>query len=111
MMYYLLTERPLQSFLGVVIMISGLVIYAVFRKRAGRGAASPGSRIAMLQPVKIAALAAVMLLAAALPARAADTVTADDTARFLAGMAPSADSPLTPLTKEPGLAAARQILR
>ena len=40
MMYYLLTERPLQSFLGVLIMISGLVIYAVFRKRAGRGAAS-----------------------------------------------------------------------
>jgi APA family basic amino acid/polyamine antiporter len=41
MMYYLLTERPLQSFLGLLIMISGLVIYAVFRKRAGRGAASP----------------------------------------------------------------------
>jgi APA family basic amino acid/polyamine antiporter len=40
MMYYLLTERPVQSFLGVLIMISGLVIYAVFRKRAGRGAAS-----------------------------------------------------------------------
>jgi hypothetical protein len=55
----------------------------------------------MLQPVKIAALAAVMFLAAALPARAADTVTADDTARFLAGMAPSADSPLTSLTRNP----------
>jgi basic amino acid/polyamine antiporter, APA family len=41
MMYYLLTERPVQSFLGVLIMTSGLVIYAVFRKRAGRGAASP----------------------------------------------------------------------
>ncbi len=41
MMYYLLTERPVQSLLGVLIMISGLVIYAVFRKRAGRGAASP----------------------------------------------------------------------
>jgi APA family basic amino acid/polyamine antiporter len=34
MMYYLLTERPLQSVLGIVIMISGLLIYAVFRKRA-----------------------------------------------------------------------------
>jgi APA family basic amino acid/polyamine antiporter len=41
MMYYLLTERPVQSFLGVLIMVSGLMIYAVFRKRAGRGAASP----------------------------------------------------------------------
>ncbi|HYI30249.1 MAG TPA: amino acid permease [Bradyrhizobium sp.] len=41
MMYYLLTERPMQSLLGVLIMFSGLVIYAVFRKRAGRGAAFP----------------------------------------------------------------------
>ena len=56
----------------------------------------------MLQPLKIAALAAAVFLAAALPARAADTVTADDTARFLAGMPPSANSPLTPLTKDPG---------
>jgi hypothetical protein len=55
----------------------------------------------MLQPVKIAALAATMFVAAAMPARAADAVTADDTARFLAGMPPSADSPLTPLTKDP----------
>jgi hypothetical protein len=55
----------------------------------------------MLQPVKIAALAAAMFFAAAMPARAADTVTADDAARFLAGMPPSADSPLTPLTKDP----------
>jgi APA family basic amino acid/polyamine antiporter len=37
MMYYLLTERPLQSALGVLIMITGLVIYAVFRRRAGDG--------------------------------------------------------------------------
>jgi hypothetical protein len=50
--------------------------------------------------MKIAAIAAAMLLAAALPARAAE-VTADDTARFLAGMPPSADSPLTPLTRDP----------
>ena len=50
---------------------------------------------------KIAA-AAVLLFASALGAAdAADTVTADDTARFLAGMMPSADSPLLPLTKDP----------
>ena len=42
-----------------------------------------------------------MLLAVVLPGRAADTVTANDTALFLAGMAPSAESPLTPLTKDP----------
>jgi APA family basic amino acid/polyamine antiporter len=44
MMYYLLTERPLQSFLGTLIMISGLLIYAVFRKRTDAAAitTSPG---------------------------------------------------------------------
>jgi hypothetical protein len=50
---------------------------------------------------KIAALAATVFLAPAVPSRAADTVTVDDTARFLAGMMPSADSPLMPLTRDP----------
>src|SRR6202790_1777839 len=55
----------------------------------------------MLQPQKTGAVAAAMLFTAAMPTRAADTVTANDTALFLAGMPPSADSPLTPLTKDP----------
>ena len=50
---------------------------------------------------RVATLAVAMLFAAAAPGRAADTVTADDTAKFLAGMMPSADSPLTPLTSDP----------
>jgi APA family basic amino acid/polyamine antiporter len=33
MMCHLVTERPLQSFLGTLIMLSGLLIYAGFRKR------------------------------------------------------------------------------
>jgi APA family basic amino acid/polyamine antiporter len=33
MMYYLVTERPLQSLLGILMMVSGLLIYAVFRNR------------------------------------------------------------------------------
>jgi APA family basic amino acid/polyamine antiporter len=41
MMYYLLTERPVHSLLGILIMISGLLIYAVFRKRADRGSVIP----------------------------------------------------------------------
>jgi APA family basic amino acid/polyamine antiporter len=41
MMYYLLTERPVQSLLGILIMISGLLIYAVFRKRADRVSMTP----------------------------------------------------------------------
>jgi hypothetical protein len=60
-----------------------------------------GPRMKLLRLMKIAATAAAMLLAAALGAHAADTATADDTARFLAGMQPSADSPLAPLTKDP----------
>ena len=40
MMYYLLTERPLQSCLGILIMVSGLLIYAAFRKRSNRDPAT-----------------------------------------------------------------------
>jgi hypothetical protein len=54
----------------------------------------------MLHRLRIATLAAAMLFAAALPVRA-QTATADDTAKFLAGMMPSADSPLMPLTRDP----------
>ena len=43
MMYYLLTERPLQSLLGLLIMLSGLLIYAVFRKRADQVAVAASS--------------------------------------------------------------------
>jgi APA family basic amino acid/polyamine antiporter len=35
MMYYLAVDRPLQSLLGALIMVSGLLIYAVFRRRDG----------------------------------------------------------------------------
>jgi APA family basic amino acid/polyamine antiporter len=43
MMYYLLTERPLQSLLGLLIMLSGLLIYAVFRKRTDQVALAASS--------------------------------------------------------------------
>ena len=55
----------------------------------------------MFGTMKIAVFAVATLLVAMLPARAAPTVTADDTARFLAGMMPSADSALMPLTRDP----------
>ena len=54
----------------------------------------------MLHSLRIATLAAVMLFAATLPGRA-EPATVDDTAKFLAGMMPSANSPLTPLTTDP----------
>ncbi len=53
----------------------------------------------MLHSFRTVTLAAVMLLAA-LASVHAQTATVDDTAKFLAGMMPSADSPLTPLTQE-----------
>jgi basic amino acid/polyamine antiporter, APA family len=44
MMYHLLIGRPLQSLLGVLIMLSGLAIYAVFHRRADvNSGASPKS--------------------------------------------------------------------
>jgi hypothetical protein len=49
----------------------------------------------------IFALVAMLWLAAVAPSRAADPVTANDTARFLAGMPPSEQSPLAALTKDP----------
>jgi hypothetical protein len=42
-----------------------------------------------------------LFLAAMTPARAADAISADDTARFLAGMPPASDSPLAKLTEDP----------
>ena len=40
MMYYLAVDRPVQSLLGILIMVSGLLIYAVLRSRDG-GSAIP----------------------------------------------------------------------
>ena len=54
-----------------------------------------------LRSVKFAAVIAALCFMAAGPIHAADTATPDDTARFLAGMAPSAGSPLTPQTSDP----------
>lgn len=45
MMYYLVTERPVQSFLGVLIMASGLAVYALSRTRAALGSAAPRDRL------------------------------------------------------------------
>jgi hypothetical protein len=56
----------------------------------------------MFRFFKIAAAVAAFLFVGALgAANAADTISPDDTARFLAGMMPSVDSPLMALTKDP----------
>ena len=39
MMFYLVTERPMQSLSSLLIMLAGLVIYAFFRRRADPGPA------------------------------------------------------------------------
>ncbi|WP_430650140.1 hypothetical protein [Bradyrhizobium lablabi] len=54
----------------------------------------------VLHSLRMATLAAFMLLAA-VAAGHAQTATVDDTAKFLAGMMPSSDSPLAPLTRDP----------
>jgi hypothetical protein len=62
----------------------------------------PNTGIPMLKNIAAVAVTAAMTLwlVAFTPARAADPATPDDTARFLAGMPPSAQSALTPLTRE-----------
>jgi hypothetical protein len=57
--------------------------------------------LATMLKTMAAALVAVIVTAAAVPARSAETATFNDTARFLAGLPPSPDSPLAPLTKDP----------
>src|SRR5215831_13614965 len=53
-------------------------------------------------PRMVAKIAALVVGLVLLNAHAvAQSVTADDTARFLAGMQPSANSPLAPLTRDP----------
>lgn len=54
---------------------------------------------------KLVAALACVLAFSSMPARSADVATPDDTARFLAGMQVSAESPLAPLTKDPSWAA------
>jgi hypothetical protein len=54
-----------------------------------------------LAHIKVAAIVLSLLVTAAMPARGANAVSPDDTARFLAGMQPSAESPLLPLTGDP----------
>src|SRR5262249_11630847 len=59
-----------------------------------------GSRMKLFRSFTAVLLAVALIWAATGIARAAE-VTVDDTAKFLAGMPPSADSPLMPLTKDP----------
>jgi hypothetical protein len=54
----------------------------------------------LFRSITSVAFAVALMWAATGLVRAAE-VTADDTAKFLAGMQPSADSPLAPLTKDP----------
>ena len=52
----------------------------------------------------VAVVFAGFLALAIAPARSAETATANDTARFLAGLPPAPDSPLAALAKDPGWA-------
>jgi basic amino acid/polyamine antiporter, APA family len=41
MMYYLVTQRPVQSLIGVLMMVSGLAVYCLSRTRIALGPATP----------------------------------------------------------------------
>jgi len=97
MMYYLVTNRPVQSLAGFGMMIAGLAVYYasrlqdVLRPRVTR----------LLRKAGVAAVVASSIIPAAAYSARAQTASADDTARFLAGMPPSSASPLAPLTQDP----------
>jgi len=77
MMYYLVVNRPVQSLGGVLIMLAGVVIYYH----------------------RTVAAAFLAFLVGTASASGAQTATLNDTARFLAGLPPAADSPLMALTR------------
>src|SRR5439155_2025675 len=66
----------------------------------GRVAVYLGGIDTMRALLATTALAAALLISPAHCVQAAEGASFDDTAKFLAGMQPSADSPLTPLTRE-----------
>jgi hypothetical protein len=60
--------------------------------------------------LKIVAALGVALVVAAAPAHSAETATPNDTARFLAGMPPAANSPLAALVQDPAWQEHAQLL-
>ena len=62
--------------------------------------AAHGAKPAVIALTKRARLLASLLVLAAMPAQAQPVATANDTARFLAGMPPADDSPLAALTRD-----------
>src|ERR1700686_1508429 len=64
----------------------------------------PSTASRLFAAALFAVVFAVGLALATAPARSAETATADDTARFLAGLPPAPGSPLAALAKDPGWA-------
>jgi len=48
MMYYLVVDRPVQSFFSALIMVSGLLVYVVFRKKNDAGPATSSPTVGRL---------------------------------------------------------------
>jgi hypothetical protein len=64
----------------------------------------PSTASRLFAAALFAVVFAVFLAPPVAPARSAETATADDTARFLAGLPPAPGSPLAALAKDPGWA-------
>ena len=106
-MYYLVINRPLQSLAGVAMMLAGVAVYGgsiLVSRMSSSGApltAGPRERPAKMLSMMAAALVASVLVMSATPGASAEIASADDTARFLAGMQPAPDSPLAAPAREP----------
>lgn len=87
MMYFQLATQPVQSLSGLLVMLAGLLFYV---------AGSPQ------RAAKFGVWAILAVCVASVAAPRAEAASANDNARFLAGLAVSSDSPLAPLTAQPG---------
>ena len=81
MMYYLLETRPLQSLAGLAVMAAGLLVYALV------SSAQIGAMAGRLSKLRLGLIFAVAALGGlCLAAPKAQAASADDNARFLAGL-------------------------
>ena len=104
-MYPLITKRPAHSIASFLRLLTGLVIdrLAAIVVPHAPGPSYASAPVPMNQIRIFAVVIAGVLLATQVRAQNEPTVSANDTARFLAGMQLSPDSPLAQIAQDPNI--------
>jgi basic amino acid/polyamine antiporter, APA family len=90
-LYHQLTTKPVESLGGASALLAGLLLYfclSAARKRLDKG-----------KTLKVVSIFLALLIPFAMPGVDARAASADDNARVLAGLAPAANSPLSPIVR------------